>query len=49
MPAIFVYNLCGINAYNKTTLLSDGTHPTAYGYKRMARVISDNLKMIEPR
>lgn len=47
-PFIDVYGKCGFNAFNLNLYTSDGAHPNALGYSKIAEVITNGLKNVEP-
>ncbi len=48
IPCIDVFGRSGINQLNRATYISDLVHPNEEGHKRIANVLINGLKHVEP-
>ena len=44
--SINLHDLSGVNRYNFDAFLSDGKHPNSYGYRHIARIISNQIELL---
>ena len=44
--SINLHDLSGVNRYNSDAFLSDGKHPNSYGYRHIARIISNQIELL---